>query len=102
MDLNAIMQSTTAILVAVAWKVAGALVLWLVGRWLIAIASRLVGRALDRQQFDVTLTRYIQTGLTVVLNVALVVAILGYFGVETMTFAALETLRPPPSSNPSA
>ena len=89
MDLNAIMQGTTAILVAVAWKVAGALVLWLVGRWLIAIASRLVGRALDRQQFDVTLTRYIQTGLTVVLNVALVVAILGYFGVETTTFAAL-------------
>jgi small conductance mechanosensitive channel len=89
MDLNAILQSTSTILVAVAWKAAGALVLWLVGRWLIALASRLVGRALDRQRFDVTLTRYIQTGLTVVLNVALVVAILGYFGVETTTFAAL-------------
>jgi small conductance mechanosensitive channel len=90
MDLNAVMQSaTTATLVAVAWKIAGALVLWLIGRWLIAIATRLVGRALSQQQFDVTLTRYLQTGLRVVLNVALVVAILGFFGVETTTFAAL-------------
>jgi small conductance mechanosensitive channel len=30
-----------------------------------------------------------QTGLSLLLNVALVVAILGYFGVETTTFAAL-------------
>jgi small conductance mechanosensitive channel len=89
MDTNALIQSASATLVAVAWKVAGALVLWLVGRWLIGFATRLVGRALARQQFDVTLTRYMQTGLTVVLNVALIVAILGFFGVETTTFAAL-------------
>jgi small conductance mechanosensitive channel len=89
MDMNAITASATAMLVAVAWKVAGAIVLWLVGRWLISFASRLLGRALERQQFDVTLTRYMRTGMTLVLNVALVVAILGYFGVETTTFAAL-------------
>ena len=89
MDVNALVQSATATLVAVAWKIAGALVLWLVGRWLIGLASRMVGRALARQQFDVTVTRYLQTGLTVILNVALIVAILGFFGVETTTFAAL-------------
>ena len=89
MDMNALIQNGTATLVAVAWKVAGAFVLWLVGRWLIALASRLLGRALARQQFDVTLTRYMQTGLNVILNIALIVAILGFFGVETTTFAAL-------------
>ena len=89
MDMNAFVQSATATLVAVAWKAAGALVLWLIGRWLIKLASSLAGRALERQKFDVTLTRYFQTGLTVVLNVALIVAILGFFGVETTTFAAL-------------
>jgi small conductance mechanosensitive channel len=49
----------------------------------------LIGRALARQQFDVTLTRYLQTGIGVLLNVVLIVAILGFFGVETTTFAAL-------------
>jgi small conductance mechanosensitive channel len=89
MDVNALMESATATLIGVAWKVLGAFVLWLAGRWLIAFVTRLIGGALGRQQFDVTLTRYILTGITVVLNVALVVAILGYFGVETTTFAAL-------------
>src|SRR5262245_46192467 len=76
-------------LVAVAWKLAGAVVLWLVGRWLIRFASRLLGRALARQDVDATLSRYFQTGLGMLLNVALIVAILGFFGVETTTFAAL-------------
>lgn len=89
MDLNTFVEGATVILVAVAWKVAGAFVLWLVGRWLIALATRMLGRALGRQQFDVTLTRYLQTGLGILLNIALIVAILGFFGVETTTFAAL-------------
>jgi small conductance mechanosensitive channel len=89
MDVNALVQSASVTLMAVAWKVAGAFVLWLVGRWLISLATRLLGRALTRQQFDLTLTRYMQTGVTVILNIALIVAILGFFGVETTTFAAL-------------
>src|SRR5262245_53964934 len=89
MDMNIVLQNTTATLVSVAWKVAGAVALWLAGRWLISFALRLVDRALSRQQFDVTLTRYMQTALRILLNVALIVAILGFFGVETTTFAAL-------------
>src|SRR5262245_55134919 len=89
MNVNTLVEGSTAILVAVAWKIAGAVVLWLVGRSLISFAVRLVGRALTRQQFDVTLTRYLLTGLSIALNVALVVALLGFFAIETTTFAAL-------------
>jgi small conductance mechanosensitive channel len=89
MDANALIQNATATLIAVGWKVAGALVLWLAGRWLIAFALKLVGKALATQHFDLTLTRYLQTALGILLNAALIVAILGYFGVETTTFAAL-------------
>jgi small conductance mechanosensitive channel len=89
MDVNALVQSASVVLVAAAWKVAGALALWLVGRWLISLARRLFTRTMAAQQLDVTLTRYMETALGVVLNVALIVAILGYFGVETTTFAAL-------------
>jgi len=89
MDVNAVVQNAGVTLVAIGWKVAGAFVLWLAGRWLIGLALRLLGGALERQRFDVTLTRYMQTGLRIVLNVALAVAILGFFGVETTSFAAL-------------
>jgi small conductance mechanosensitive channel len=89
MDVNIFIQNAIATLLPAAWKVAGAFVLWLVGRWLIGFSTRMVGKTLARQSFDPTLARYMQTGLSVVLNVALVVAILGFFGVETTTFAAL-------------
>jgi len=89
MDVNALVQNAGTTLVSVAWKVIGAVVLWFAGRWLISFALRMLSRALARQQFDVTLSRYIHTALTIVLNVALVVAVLGFFGVETTTFAAL-------------
>jgi small conductance mechanosensitive channel len=89
MDINTLTTSAVATLTAVAWKVAGAAALWLVGRWLIGLAVRVLGRALAQQHFDATLTRYLLTGLGVLLNVALVVAMLGFFGVETTTFAAL-------------
>jgi small conductance mechanosensitive channel len=89
MDVNTLINSASVTLIAVAWKVAGAIVLWLIGRWLIAFAVRLMSRALARNEFDATLSRYMQTGVSVVLNIALIVAILGFFGVETTTFAAL-------------
>src|SRR5436189_182128 len=40
MDMNTLTASAVATLTAVAWKIAGALVLWLVGRWLIGLAVR--------------------------------------------------------------
>jgi small conductance mechanosensitive channel len=89
MEMNALVASATATLIAVAWKVAGALILWLAGRWLISIAIRMLSRGLAAQRFDATLSRYMEKGLSVLLNAVLLVAILGYFGVETTTFAAL-------------
>src|SRR4051794_33060052 len=89
MNWNPMNAATIAILTTVAWKIAGAVALWIIGRWLIGFGIRLLGKALARERFDATLTRYMQTGLSVVLNIALVVALLGFFGVETTTFAAL-------------
>jgi len=89
MDMNALVENASVTLVAVAWKVAGAAVLFFVGRWLISFALQLTTTAFTRQKVDLTLTRYFQTALRIVLNVALIVAILGFFGVETTTFAAL-------------
>ena len=90
MNLNDVVQLAAPVLIAAAWKVAGAIALWILGRVLISFALRMVERTLNRQQhFDVTLGRYVQTALSIILNVALIVAVLGFFGVETTTFAAL-------------
>ena len=49
----------------------------------------MVQKGLTRQKFEPTLLRFIGNTISVVLNITLVVAILGYFGVQTTSFAAL-------------
>jgi len=89
MDTQQIMDTITTTLTTVGLKILGAIAVWIVGRWLIGLAVRLVSTALTRQKVDPTLLRYIGNIVSVALNVVLVVAILGYFGVETTSFAAL-------------
>jgi hypothetical protein len=75
--------------IQVVFKVVGAVVFYVIGRWLIGLAIRLVSSTLERQRVDPTLLRYLSTVISVTLNVILVVAILGYFGIETTSFAAI-------------
>jgi small conductance mechanosensitive channel len=83
------LETSVATLAAVGLKVLGALVLYLVGRMLINWVVHFVQRALERQKVDPTLLRYVGTVISVLANIALVIAILGYFGVETTSFAAI-------------
>jgi len=70
-------------------KVLGAIVLWVIGVWLIGFAMRVLTKTLERQKVDTTHIRYIISGVTVLLKIILIVSILGYFGIQTTTFAAL-------------
>jgi len=88
-NFTAMMQTVTAVLTAVGLKILGAIVLFMIGRWLIALALRIIDSALRKQKIDPTLIRYINSGVGALLNIVLVVAILGFFGVETTSFAAL-------------
>ena len=70
-------------------KVLAAVVFWVIGRWLIGVAVSMVRSSLERQKVDPTVLRYVGSIVTVTLNILLVVGILGYFGIQTTTFAAL-------------
>ena len=89
METNEVLKTAIASLTHVGLLVVGAIILLIIGRWLIGFSVRLITRSLEKQRVDPTLLRYVGNIVSVILNVALVVAILGYFGVETTTFAAL-------------
>ena len=89
MDWTATANNTLNTITVVGWKILAAIALYVVGRWLIGLAVRLVQRAMTAQKIEPTLLRYAGSIISVTLNVALVIAILGYFGVETTSFAAL-------------
>jgi len=70
-------------------KVLAAVAFWVIGRWLIGVVVNMVRASLERQKLDPTVLRYVGSIVTVTLNVLLVIGILGYFGIQTTTFAAL-------------
>jgi small conductance mechanosensitive channel len=70
-------------------KIAAAIAFWIIGRWLIRVALRITNTSLARQSLDPTIQRYLNSVLSVTLNILLIVGILGYFGIQTTSFAAL-------------
>jgi small conductance mechanosensitive channel len=74
---------------AFAIKILSAIAFWVIGRWLIGFAVGMVQRALGQQRVDPTVLRYVGNFISVTLNIILVIGILGYFGVQTTSLAAL-------------
>ena len=89
MDIHGWWDTAVPIFTTVGIRIVGAGILYIIGRWLIGLVVSLVSRVLTARSFDATLQRYIVNILAAILNIVLVVAILGYFGVETTSFAAL-------------
>ena len=87
--MDSLMQAGWTALIALGIRVLEALALWIVGRWLIGFAISLIGRGMTKQKIDPTLVRYIQNAVGAILNIVLVIAILGFFGVQTTSLAAL-------------
>ena len=89
MDWNSIIQFVQQKAASVGLEILGAIALYIIGRWLISLVVSAVQRVLHKQQIEPTVMRFAANTLSVILNFTLVVAILGYFGVQTTTFAAL-------------
>jgi small conductance mechanosensitive channel len=70
-------------------KILAAIAFWIIGRWLIGRVIKLVQAAMHRNHIDATLTRYLGSIINVALNIALVLGILGYFGIQTTSIAAM-------------
>lgn len=70
-------------------KLIGALIVWLVGRWIIGIIRTAVDSRMTKRNVDKTIARYTQSIVGSALNIFLGFSVLGILGVETTTFAAL-------------
>lgn len=89
MNLQDIQTFVTVTLGDLALKIAAAIAFWIIGRWLIGRVAAMAQAAMGRNHIDPTLGKYLGSILSVTLNVVLVIGILGYFGIQTTSFAAL-------------
>ncbi len=89
MDISTIESFIKTTAADMAIKILAAIAFWIIGRWLIGRVIKLVQAAMHRNHIDATLTRYLGSIINVALNIALVLGILGYFGIQTTSIAAM-------------
>ena len=89
MDMNAIQTFVSTTLFDLAIKIVAAFAFWIIGRWLIGKVVGLMQGTMGRNHVDPTLTKYLGSIVAIALNIALVLGILGYFGFQTTSFAAM-------------
>lgn len=89
MDTGKLLQSLSEHVTTIGFQLLGALLLWIVGRWLIRLTVKFLNVGMARQKLDTTLVNYISSTVTGLLNIVLIISILGALGVQTATFAAL-------------
>ena len=87
--LDTVTQFVHAYVLPFAWHVLGALALWIVGGWIIRILVRLAHNAMAVRHVDKTLSSYGEAAIRVGLRIVLCILLLGVFGIETTSLAAL-------------
>jgi small conductance mechanosensitive channel len=89
MDPNQILLTVADFFTQAGLKILAAIALWFVGRKLISVAVKITATALAKSRTEPTIINYLGSTIYVVLNIILIVALLGYFGFQTTSFAAL-------------
>jgi len=70
-------------------NIATALAIFVVGRWLVKFATRLLERGLHRTSMDNMLVNFVRSVISILLTLLVIVAALGQLGVDTTSLIAL-------------
>lgn len=71
------------------WNLLGAIAIWVIGGWIITAIRKFIKRSMAARNVDPTLSSYVDTSVSVLLKIMLVIAVLSAFGVQTTSFAAI-------------
>ena len=74
---------------ALGWTLVKALLVFIVGRFLISLINILVQRVLLKRNFDPSIKTFVGSLIHIVLMILLIVSVVGALGVQTASFAAL-------------
>ncbi|MEJ6077076.1 mechanosensitive ion channel [Vibrio sp. 1-Bac 57] len=70
-------------------KLIGAIVVWIIGSWLIKILVKTFGKILDKSNMDVSLKPFLCSIVGTLLKVMLVISVLGMLSIEMTSFVAI-------------
>ncbi|MCB0686206.1 MAG: mechanosensitive ion channel [Saprospiraceae bacterium] len=83
------LQSLTNSLLQWAPQIVGAILVLIIGFWIVGWVTRILNREMDRRHFDGDLKPFLKTLVGVLLKVLVVLSAAGVIGIEVTAFAAL-------------
>ncbi|OZV71147.1 mechanosensitive ion channel family protein [Winogradskyella aurantia] len=70
-------------------KLIGAILIWLIGNWVIKALIKGIRRAMEKSNYDESLKKFLLNLINWVFKIVLIIVVLGAVGVETTSFAAI-------------
>ena len=86
---NELLQNTLSAVVKFGLKVLLALLIYSVGAWLIRKTKAIIAKGFEKKKSDSTLSTFIQSLVTALLWIVLILAMVGTLGINTTSIAAL-------------
>ena len=66
-----------------------ALLVFIVGRFLVSMLNKLAAKMMDKRHLDVSIKTFVKSLVNILLTILLIISVVGALGVETTSFAAL-------------
>ena len=88
-DIESILRHVFDWCVNAGGNLIGALIIFIVGRFVISLIKKLVFSFMEKRKTDPSITSFVRSLLNITLNILLAVAIVNRLGIETTSFAAL-------------
>ncbi|APY11273.1 mechanosensitive ion channel protein [Seonamhaeicola sp. S2-3] len=89
MDLERYINIAQDFIVTYGIKVLGAIVIWIIGSWLIKKINNGIAKVMTKQNYEISLQKFLLNLIGWALKILLFLAILSQLGVETTSFAAI-------------
>jgi len=75
--------------ISVGSKILLAIVVFIVGRWIVRRLNRLLARILERRKVEASLSTFVKSLVNITLTLLLIIIVIGVLGIETSSFIAL-------------
>lgn len=88
-QIETIVNNMVTWCVSAGWNILGAIVIYVVGRYLIKLVMKLTRNVLEKRKIEASVKTFLLSFINITLTILLIVAIAARLGVETTSFAAL-------------
>lgn len=89
MNIEQILEQMSVIALEYGPKLIGAIVVWIIGSWIIKLLAKAFSKMLEKGNMEASLVTFLKSIISVLLKAMLVISVLGMVGVEMTSFIAI-------------